>query len=331
MQTESINKKNEISTEKRKENKDKIENNTRTSFSKYKLKVNESIETPHSNGINSVCLLKDKRLVSGGKDKLIIVYNHSHEPQIQIKNAHKGGILSLCGLKNGDLASSSFDKIIKIWRIGENDYELIHTLIEHTDSVNKVIELEDGRICSCSDDKTIKIWDNYTYQSITTIKAHTDEIISIIEINDSIISVSYKTDKTLRRWNKSTYECIKIIQNVECCWCNALEKLNNHTVLIGVLNLIFAVDIESSEVKKKKDSNLGLILCFRVIRNDLVLFGNEHGNIYEYNPISNEILSRLGFQYDEIRCLIKAEENQIISSSIDSTIKVYESICDDSA
>ena len=53
------------------------------------------IKTPHSDfEISSLCLLKDKRLVSAGGDGLVIVYDHSHEPQIQIKNPHT--ILSLC-------------------------------------------------------------------------------------------------------------------------------------------------------------------------------------------------------------------------------------------
>ena len=152
-----------------------------------------------------------------------------------------------------------------------------------------MIELEDGRICSCSADKTIIIWDNNTYQSITTIKAHTDVITNIIQMNDCIISVSRRDDKTLRRWNKSTFECIQIIQNVECEWSNGLEKLNNHTLLIGGPWALYVVDIESSKVKKleKKERgfSLGTIYCFIVIRNDLVLFGTHKGAINEYKQI----------------------------------------------
>ena len=225
--------------------------NFKASFSLGKLKVVKRIKTPYSNGINSICLLKDKRLVSGSGDGLIIIYNHSHKPQIKIKNAHDGRIFSLCELRNGHLASSSYKKI-KIWRIGKNNYKLIHTLKQHTDCVSKVIELEDGRIASCSVERII-IWDNYTYQSITTISTGHNLITSIIEMNHSIISVAADKDEALIRWNKLTYECIQTIQNVSCCFQNALEKLNNHTLIIGSKNVLFVVDIESSEVKKLKN------------------------------------------------------------------------------
>ena len=329
MQTELANKKNEKSTEKRKENKEKIENNTRISFSLHKLKLIKTIRTiPYYVKIYSICLLKDKRLVSTGSNHLIVVYNYSYLPQIQIKHDHDGGIVSLCLLKNGDLASASEDKTIKIWRIGENDYQFIHTLKGHTNWLNKVIGLEDGRISSCSYDKTIKIWDNNTYQCIATIKLHTHDITSIIEMNDSIISVSYNN---ILRWNKSSYECIQVIQNAFCSCSNGLEKLNNHTLLLGGNCVLFVVDIESSEVKEMQDSRLGYIKCFRVIRNDLVLSGNDKGEICCYNPSSNQIISKSKFHNDEITCLIESEDNKIISSSYDTTIHIYESVYDDSA
>ena len=316
MQAELVNKKNQKSADKERSIK------TRNSFSLRKLRIIKNIKAEDNNAINSICLLKDKRLVSGGKYGLIMVYSHSY-PQIQIKNAHDNGIYSLCALRNGDLASSSGDGMAKIWRIGENDYKLIHTLIEHTSMVMKVIELEGGRICSCSAEGEIMIWDNNTYQSITTIKAHTDWTMSIIEMNDSIISVSLNEDTTLRRWNKSTYECIQIIQNVCCCWCNALEKLNNHTVLIGGEDELFIVDIKSSEVKQLEDNTLGRVIFFRLIRNDLVLFGNQKGKICEYNPISNEIISKFKFHNHQIMCLIGSEQNRLISCSSDRTINIY--------
>lgn len=118
------------------------------------------------------------------------------------------------------------------------------TLVGHTGIVYKVI---DGAICSCSKDKTIKFCDNNTYQSITTITPSTDKITSVIKLNNNyIISGGCYDDKT-------TYECVRTIQSVSCCSCDALEKLNNHTVLLGDYNEIFVVDVESSGAKKFYD------------------------------------------------------------------------------
>ena len=77
-----------------------------------KIKVLKSIETKHSEGISSLCILKDKRLVSASFDKSIIVYDKLYQLQIYIEDAHDDIILSLCVLRSGELVST--DRDIKI-------------------------------------------------------------------------------------------------------------------------------------------------------------------------------------------------------------------------
>ena len=48
------------------------------------------------------------------------------------------------------------------------------------------------------------------------------------------------------------------------------------------------------------------------------------GEICSYNPLSNQITSKSKFHNEGIRCLIETEQNQLISSSYDKTIKLYE-------
>ena len=78
---------------------------------------------------------------------LIIVHSKLYQSQFHIKNAHESGVWSLYVLIIDDLISS-WDEAIKIWRINENDYNLIHKLKEHTNTVRKVIKLKDGKLCS---------------------------------------------------------------------------------------------------------------------------------------------------------------------------------------
>ena len=313
-----------------KNNRQATTSNTKNNFTGTsvfdKIKITNTIQTKHSERINSICILKDKRLVSCSSDRSIAVYNYSYEPQIQILNAHSGYVYTLCVSRNRVLISGSSDKMIKIWRVNQNDYELVHTLQGHTDEVYKVIELEDGRLCSCSSDATIKVWDSSTYQPITTITGHTGAVVGIIEMNDYIISVSDYINDGLRIWNKSTYNSVKIIQLVYCCWFNGFEKLNNNTVLVGGNNIIFVVDFESSKVNQIQDEKLRDALCFRVIRNDVVLVGCTLGNICYYNPLSNQIISKFSLHAEDIYCLIEAEDNKIISCSEDKTIKIFEPI-----
>lgn len=180
-------------------------------FIPSKLQIIKDIET--KSGINSLCFLKDGRLISGDVNGNMEIYRlKTYEPYITIRNSNFIGVLRNGNIATSDFAnifgnaSSDFDANIKIYEIGENDYKLIHTLKGHTNAVNKLIELEDGKLVSCSNDKTIKIWDDTNnYESVQTLLDNTESVISVIEMNNYFVSVSSKS--SLNIWEKLTYEC----------------------------------------------------------------------------------------------------------------------------
>ena len=317
-----------------------------------RLGVTHIIQTQHEeSGKISIGILKDKRIVSAASLK-IIVYNHSYKVQFQIKNAHSLCITSLNVLRNGDLVSSGEN--IKIWRINKDDYQLTHTLNGHNNSVNRVIELNDGKICSCSSETTIKIWDNYNYQCVQTLTEHKFPVFFIIELNNFIISTSHlysispgflrfseKHETELIIWDKTTNKLIKNIKNnkketnkidsirgVIYHGINALSKLTDKSILIGEINKLNILDIETYKMNTIEDKSIGVILCFKVLRNGLVLFGNNKGEICSYNPLSNQFIVKLKFHNGEIYYLLENEDNQLVSSSYDRTINVYETLPD---
>lgn len=279
----------------------------------------KTIRTKHEFGIYSLCLLKDKRLVSCGRDSLITVYSESYKIQFHIRYAHDMRVNTICVLRSGELLSGGGDNDIKVWRIGEDDYELIHILKGHTQSVWKIIQLKNDKICSCSEDRTIKIWDNY--QCIQTLQGHTDDVKSIIEMNNLIISASF--DKTLRIWDQSTYQPISIIIKAGECYTNhLLTKLNDDTLVLGGWNAIKRFNIRTCKVHIFKKKSFGEIWCLYVNRSGLVLIGTDFGEIYFYNPSSNQITFKKRFYNDSVSCIIETENDQLISSSIDDIIKV---------
>ena len=74
----------------------------------------------HDNSIYCIVLLKNKRLVSGGHDSKIIVYDKNYiNPDLEIKE-HSAAVTSLIVSSNGNLISSSCDKTIKIFKIEES-------------------------------------------------------------------------------------------------------------------------------------------------------------------------------------------------------------------
>ncbi len=65
--------------------------------------------------VNSLAILQDGLLVSGGDDNTIRIWDPKSGETIQILTGHNKSVNSLAVLPDGLLASSSGDNTIRIW------------------------------------------------------------------------------------------------------------------------------------------------------------------------------------------------------------------------
>lgn len=308
------------------------ENESKKTQTLTRLEVCKEIYS--KNKIHDMCFLRDGRLVTGGQDGKVTIYEgQDYESSITINNEYP--VNSVCGLKNWNLAFGGEDNLIKIYEINGNIPKFIQALEGHTFIINKIIELEDGKLCSCSSDKTVMIWDNNNnYQCAATLNGHNDFVKSIIEINNYIVSSSPSAtiedediekdsdDNSLCIWNKSTYEQVKGIKEIFCNSEKGLAKLNNDTIILGGTNEIYILEILSFKYKSFKDSQLGYIESILVLKEDQLLIGNKNGWIYFFNPLSNQVIFTQRLHREPVLCIIKGKDDKIFSSS-ESEIKVY--------
>ena len=139
-------------------------------------------------------------------------------------------------------------------------------------------------------------------------------------MNDSIISADYKT---LRIWNKKTYKCVKPLQHPYCNDNNGLSKLKDNTIILGSgYGILFIYDVLSFQ-----DDRLGNILSILVMREDEILIGNSQGQIICYNSLYGLIIFTQKLHTDIVTCMIKTEDNKILSSSFDGIINIMTIAC----
>ena len=156
------------------------------------LKVIRTI-VEHTECVNSLFLLKDKRIASCSDDNTIRIYDPSNYYLCdQVIQRHTKSILSICQLDDGTIVSCSEDKSICI---GE------HTIPNaHSDYINKVIALPNNRIASCSADGTIKIWKSdkpYSDKPIIVLEGHSKSVTSLLYIKERKVTISGSMDETL--------------------------------------------------------------------------------------------------------------------------------------
>ena len=136
-----------------------------------------------------------------------------------------------------------------------------------------------------------------------------------------IPSITCSDNTTIKIWDNYNYECIQTIQDAFCNSSNGLLKLNSNTFILGGNGVIKMFDIETYQINQFKDESLEGIYC--LYANESIFIGNDEGEIMCCNLSSNQIIFKSKFHNDRICCIIKDEDNKLISRSEDNTINIY--------
>lgn len=111
----------------------------------------------HEGGANSLTLLTNTTIITGGKDGFLRLWNLNSKKEIFGFPAHKAVIYDIIKIP-GYIISVSRDKSIKIWN--EKTMDPVQKISYHRHSVNAFVQHNEGSFVSVSDDKKIVIWTN---------------------------------------------------------------------------------------------------------------------------------------------------------------------------
>lgn len=123
----------------------------------------QTIDAAHKNGTTSLLFhpSDENRLISGGKDAMLRIWDLKSENCLEEIPAHNFAIYSIQAINNGKtIVTASRDKTIKIWSSDlEFQQRLDFKVGGHKHSVNKIRPMGEERFVSVSDDKKIIIWE----------------------------------------------------------------------------------------------------------------------------------------------------------------------------
>jgi WD40 repeat protein len=112
----------------------------------------------HKAGVTGV-LLENERVITGGKDALLSVWDLKGNEINKPIPAHNFGIYRILRLNDELILTASRDKSIKVW---DNDLGFLQKLDVreggHKHSVNELVKIGPQRFASCSDDGKIILW-----------------------------------------------------------------------------------------------------------------------------------------------------------------------------
>jgi cytochrome c len=111
----------------------------------------------HSDAVNAVAFLKDRRMATAGADARIAIWTQGRQQPDQVFEGHRGAIVSIAVSPDGArLASASWDHTVRIWSLGDGRQQVLEG---HAQNVNGVAFSPDGRsLVSVGYDRELRIW-----------------------------------------------------------------------------------------------------------------------------------------------------------------------------
>lgn len=317
-----------------------ISNNTSSTPLSPQFLISESepihvLTKNHANYIYCIAILKNKRLVSGGYDGKIIVYDKNYtRAELEIKE-HSGAVTSLIVSSNGNLISSSCDKTLKIFKIEEINnkdkislgYYLIQTInTPHTNNIIHVRELYSNILASCSLDTQINFYlqQNNLYLLENTYNA-SKTVYNILEVLDRKLVIALPEE--LKLYDLKTRIISKELNDIKCYgdWVNDnLCLLKDNYLACCGNSFIYIIDLIQFKMVNKLNTNTNNI-CLLYVDN-LLFTGTDNGVIQEF--IVNDFnLIKVSFKEkchaNYIWQIKKDEKGKLISSGHDCYIKIW--------
>ena len=289
----------------------------------------------HANKIYCIAILKNKRLVSGGYDTKIIIYdkNYTH-PELEIKE-HSAAVTSLIVASNGNLISSSCDKTLKIFKIEEStnktglslNYFLLQTInTAHSNNIIHVRELSSNKLVSCSLDTQLNFYlpqnNNYSLEITIDVPKAVYDFLEVL--NDQLV-VSFAD--SLHLFSLKNRKFIKELKEISCYpdWVNdCLCLLKPNYLVVCGNGYLYVVDLIQFKLLNKINTNSNNIsLCYW---NDRLFVGTYNGMIQEYK-VDDMNLSKISFKekchQNAIWQLLLDDERNLISCGHDNYIKIW--------
>jgi WD40 repeat protein len=166
----------------------------------------------HDGSTRKVSFLDNNRMVSGGEDDKIIVWDVESKRQINSVVSEHGGVIDFA--INGDVLSSvGPDGVVRLWAIDE--LELIDTLRGHDDLIWSIGNLGERGFVSVGQDGSIRWWNaSKSHPKTYTIESHLPASDVTFVWSDTLVSVS-DPDHNLQIFNVSTGESSVVEPNVK--------------------------------------------------------------------------------------------------------------------
>ena len=277
----------------------------------------------HLGYIWKLLFLDENTLVSGGRDKIIKVWN-ADGMCIQQLEGHQNSVLCFTKLNDGLFLSGSRDKSIRAWQAREDRFWQTSEYYFHEALVLSLCRIDDQTFASSGGDKVIHIA-SLSGQILRTLRGHTDWVWNLILLENSWLA-SCSEDKTLKIWDYATGQCLATFE--ENSPVHYLVSSPSSELLISG-NYAGEISIR----KKAKSSYIwhlerifqahqGILRTLLLCKDSTLVSGGEDNRVKVWNLQTGACLTEYMHQ-NFVQSIVLNSNSQLISASYDGKIQVW--------
>lgn len=283
---------------------------------KYHLKQTLS---KHKDRVSCIILLQSGFIATGSDDRNIRIWDIENSTCIN-KIEDIGAVSALLEFEPGKLISASNLKTILLWDINSNRDGNIDCFSQYSESANFLVKCDHNTFVSVSYDPFIIKWDYNRRNIIKKFELHNGYISALIKLNDdNLLALSH--DKLIKIWDWNEEKTIKELPGHNdriTCLC----QMNDEILLSGSYDKTIKV-WKNYKCIKTIDIDTSSVNVLIKINNDYFA-GTSEGEIIIWNINNFSEIDKLTGHNSNVSGLIKANNNELISCSYDSTIKIWE-------